>query len=62
MKSLDLDLYRVVLGDSLRDLTIKVNHLMEEGWQPQGGVYKEGNRDYYQAMIRPLIVNTALVV
>ena len=62
MSSLGADLYRVILGDSLRDLTIKVNYLMEEGWQPQGGIYKEGNRDYYQAMIRPLIVNTALVV
>ena len=62
MSSLSADLYRVVLGDSLTDLTSKVNYLMEEGWQPQGGMYKEGNRDYYQAMIRPLIVNQALVV
>lgn len=62
MSSLSADLYRVVLGDSLTDLISKVNYLMEEGWQPQGGMYKEGNRDYYQAMIRPLIVNQALVV
>ena len=55
-------LYTVVLGDSLPDLISKVNYLMEEGWQPQGGLLKDGNRDFYQAMIRPLIVNQALVV
>tara|TARA_B100000035_G_C20734800_1_gene437082 strand:+ start:415 stop:603 length:189 start_codon:yes stop_codon:yes gene_type:complete len=55
-------LYTVVLGDSLPDLISKVNYLMEEGWQPQGGLLKEGNRDFYQAMVRPLIVNQALVV
>ncbi len=62
MKTLVDGLYTVVLGDSLPDLIRKVNHLMEEGWQPQGGLLKEGNRDYYQAMARPLIVNQALVV
>ena len=62
MKVLADGLYTVVLGDSLLDLIKKVNYLMEEGWQPQGGLLKEGNRDYYQAMIRPLIVNQALVV
>ena len=55
-------LYTIVLGDSLPDLISKVNYLMEEGWQPQGGLLKEGNRDFYQAMVRPLIVNQALVV
>ena len=62
MKPLVDGLYTVVLGDSLPDLIKKVNHLMEEGWQPQGGLLKEGHRDYYQAMVRPLIVNQALVV
>ena len=62
MKPLVDGLYTVVLGDSLPDLIKKVNYLMEEGWQPQGGLLKEGNRDYYQAMTRPLIVNQALVV
>ena len=62
MKPLSDGLYTVVLGDSLPDLIKKVNYLMEEGWQPQGGLLKEGNRDYYQAMVRPLIVNQALVV
>ena len=62
MKSLVDGLYTVVLGDSLTDLIRKVNHLMEEGWQPQGGLIKESHRDYYQAMVRPLIVNQALVV
>ncbi len=62
MKLLVEGLYTVVLGDSLVDLVKKVNYLMEEGWQPQGGILKEGNRDYYQAMVRPLIVNQALVV
>lgn len=62
MKPLVTGLYTVVLGDSLPDLIKKVSHLMEEGWQPQGGVFKEGNRDYYQAMVRPLIINPALVV
>ncbi len=55
-------LYTIIIGDSIVDLIAKVNHHMEEGWIPQGGLYKEGNRDYYQAMIRPLIVNHALVV
>ena len=62
MKLLVDGLYTVVLGDSLPDLIKKVNYLMEEGWRPQGGLIKEGNRDYYQAMTRPLIVNQALVV
>ena len=62
MKPLVEGLYTVVLGDSLPDLISKVNYLMEEGWQPQGGLLKDGNRDFYQAMVRPLIVNQALVV
>lgn len=55
-------MYHIVIGDSMSDLMLKVNHLMEEGWVPQGGLLKESPRDYYQAMIRPLIQNSALVV
>ena len=62
-------LYHIVVGDTLSDLVLKVNHMMESGWVPQGGVYKESSSGalligivWYQAMIRPLIQTSALVV
>ena len=62
-------LYHIVIGDTVSDLILKVNHMMESGWVPQGGVYKEQGRHipltaivWYQAKIRPLITNQALVV
>ena len=62
-------LYHIVVGDTLSDLILKVNHMMESGWVPQGGVYKESPSGallmdivWYQAMIRPLIQAVGLVV
>ena len=69
MKLVTEGLYHIVVGDTLSDLILKVNHMMESGWVPQGGVYKESSpgtllKDivWYQAMIRPLIQAAGLVV
>ena len=52
------------MGDSLADLIYKVNHAMKDGWMPQGSPYKESPVDWYQAVIRPPVINVpnALVV
>lgn len=62
-------LYHIVVGNTVSELVLQVNHMMESGWVPQGGVYKEGSSGallkdivWYQAMIRPLIQTSALVV
>ena len=62
-------LYHIVVGDTISDLIIKVNHMMESGWVPQGSVFREPPSSillkhdvWYQAMIRPLIQTSALVV
>lgn len=64
MKLVQDKLYHVIMGDSLEDLIYKVNHAMEDGWMPQGSLYKESPRDWYQAIIRPPVLNipNALVV
>ena len=64
MKPVQDKLYHVIMGDSLEDLIYKVNHAMEDGWMPQGSPYKESPRDWYQAIIRPPVLNipNALVV
>lgn len=46
--------YKVVWSESDTCLEQKVNKLIQEGWEPQGGIcfgYIGGN-NYYQAMIR----------
>jgi hypothetical protein len=67
VRQLTDSLYHIIVGDTISDLVLKVNHMMESGWVPQGGVYKEDspgvilkNIAWYQAMIRPLIQVMAL--
>ena len=62
-------LYHIIVADTVSDLVLKVNHMMDSGWIPQGGVYQQAGSDmplsnhlWYQAMIRPLIQTSALVV
>ena len=43
--------YNIVYGDDMLDLITKVNKALNEGWKPQGGVYVDNYRCYYQAMI-----------
>lgn len=47
--------YRVVDGAYPFELSGKVNALIAEGWEPQGGIISRSNgisTHYYQAMIR----------
>ena len=50
--------YKIVsVNGNIRDLEVRVNSAIREGWQPQGGVfrytaYTGGADHYYQAMIK----------
>lgn len=47
--------YLVVEAQSARELQEKVQHYIDSGWEPQGGLsvatYGMGNWWYYQAMV-----------
>jgi hypothetical protein len=47
--------YQIVEATTVQELQEKVQHLIWEGWEPQGGVsvatYGAGSWWYYQAMI-----------
>jgi hypothetical protein len=49
--------YSIVESQSADELQEKVQALISEGWQPQGGIavatYAAGVWWYYQAMVRP---------
>jgi hypothetical protein len=47
--------YQLVTSKSPKDLTEKVNQMISEGWEPQGGVGVGGdalNRHFAQAMLK----------
>ena len=44
--------YRVVLSQDLREFDKTVNNLLVAGWQPQGGMFRDNSRYYFQAMVK----------
>lgn len=46
-----IKLYTIVWAESFADLVMKVNNLIQEGWQPLGGV-ADTNARPSQAMVK----------
>ena len=44
--------YKVVEGESIKQLQQRVDALLWEGWQCQGGIACQGSHTFYQAMVK----------
>ena len=43
--------YRIISGRVSEDLIDNVKMAMADGWQPIGGLVRDGNAGYYQTMV-----------